>query len=98
MYCSSISPMGPALVMQICSHISGEQEAIRVISLKPPAATLLHGAFRGIAVLYQVYQAGGHQMGQVADGSRYPVMLPVIQHQRDCSHSLSHCQQTADIL
>ena len=25
--------------MQICSHISGEEEAMRVISLKPPAAT-----------------------------------------------------------
>ena len=37
-------------------------------------------------------------MGQMADGSRYPVMLPVIQHQRDCSHSLSHCQQTADVV
>ena len=27
-------------VMHICSHISGEEEAILVISLKPPAANV----------------------------------------------------------
>ena len=38
MYLPSIRAMLSVLVMQICSHISGEAEAMRVMSLKPPAA------------------------------------------------------------
>ena len=38
MYFSSMKAMLSVLVIQICSHISGEAEAILVMSLKPPAA------------------------------------------------------------
>ena len=39
-------------VEQICSHISGEDEAILVISLKPPAATVFIVSQRAASIRY----------------------------------------------
>ena len=38
MYRRSSTLIFSVLVMQICSHMTGDEEAILVISLKPPAA------------------------------------------------------------
>ena len=39
MYLSNSSSMFSRLVRHTCSHITGEDEEMRVISLKPPAAS-----------------------------------------------------------
>ena len=53
---------------QICSHISGEEEAIRVMSLKPPGSQGFHSLFSfGIFIPYKIHQGGGNDVRQVAD-------------------------------
>lgn len=82
----------PTLVMQcICSHISGEEEAILVISLKPLLNHLLHGALGRIIVLHQIHKAGYHKVRETADGKEPPCHVPVVNFKGDCSNGLCHC-------
>ena len=50
--------------------------------LKTAGSHLLHNTIGGIVILYQIDQAGGNEMGEMADGSHHLVVFPVIQHQR----------------